>query len=280
MDMEKTGLFIAVLRKELNLTQKELADRIGVTDKAVSKWERGRGFPDVALLEPLARELHVSVTELISGERSTPETVRAQSDSAVIETLRYMKRMSRKTIGAVLIVAGVCLLCSPLFVAGNSLPLFIWGTAVTAVGVLSLTVKKRFCPPKLACELISLGALISAVIFELLQNGVALYFAPSPDERKLETYSYFDILPFGMGMLPPFVTALLTAALLLFTVIVLTAGRKSAKAKNALFICIVVTTAISVLPMVYGFEFVTVPGTLITLSLAISAAFRATANSN
>lgn len=54
MDNQKFGAFVARLRKEQNLTQKELADRLNVTDKAVSKWETGKGFPDVKLLEPLA----------------------------------------------------------------------------------------------------------------------------------------------------------------------------------------------------------------------------------
>ena len=55
MDNERFGAFIAQLRKDLGLTQKELADKLNVTDKAVSKWETAKGFPDVKLLEPLPR---------------------------------------------------------------------------------------------------------------------------------------------------------------------------------------------------------------------------------
>lgn len=58
---------IYALREQHGLTQRELADRIGVTDKAVSKWETGRGVPDIALVEPLARTLGVSVAELLTG---------------------------------------------------------------------------------------------------------------------------------------------------------------------------------------------------------------------
>lgn len=60
---------IRTLRETARLTQKQLADKLGVTDKAVSKWETGRGLPDVTLLEPLACALHVSVAELLAGER-------------------------------------------------------------------------------------------------------------------------------------------------------------------------------------------------------------------
>ena len=63
-----TGAMIKRLREEKKLTQQELAERIHVTDKAVSKWETGRGYPDISLVEPLAKALGVSVIELFSGE--------------------------------------------------------------------------------------------------------------------------------------------------------------------------------------------------------------------
>ena len=68
MDNVKTGAFIKRLRKGKNMTQKELADLLHVTDRAVSKWERGLCAPDISLLEPLAAALDVSIVELISGE--------------------------------------------------------------------------------------------------------------------------------------------------------------------------------------------------------------------
>ena len=69
MDNEKFGNFIKELRKEKNLTQKQLADKINITDKAVSKWERGLSFPDITMLNILSKELEVSVEELLNGER-------------------------------------------------------------------------------------------------------------------------------------------------------------------------------------------------------------------
>ena len=63
-----TGAMIKRLREEKKLTQSELADKIFVTDKAISKWETGRGYPDISLVEPLAKALDVSVIELLSGE--------------------------------------------------------------------------------------------------------------------------------------------------------------------------------------------------------------------
>ena len=68
MNLKQTGELIAQLRTEMGLTQVQLAQRLDVTDKAVSKWERGKSLPDVALLSRVAAELRVSVVELLSGE--------------------------------------------------------------------------------------------------------------------------------------------------------------------------------------------------------------------
>lgn len=75
MDNIQFGAFVAQLRKEQGLTQKDLAERLHVTDKAVSKWEPGKGFPDVKLLEPLAQVLGVSLVELLQGARMEKESL-------------------------------------------------------------------------------------------------------------------------------------------------------------------------------------------------------------
>ena len=69
MNQEKIGKFILKLRREKNMTQQELADKIGVTDRAISKWENGRGLPDLSLMIPLCKELGITINELISGEQ-------------------------------------------------------------------------------------------------------------------------------------------------------------------------------------------------------------------
>lgn len=69
MNIQKTGSLIASIRKEQNLTQQDLASKLGVSSAAISKWERGIGFPDVSLIEPLATALDITITELFKGER-------------------------------------------------------------------------------------------------------------------------------------------------------------------------------------------------------------------
>lgn len=96
MDNIQFGAFVAQLRKAQDLTQKELADKLNVTDKAVSKWETGKGFPDVKLMEPLAQVLGVSLVELMQGKRQEAETLTVAEADAVIS--KAMGQSERTTV--------------------------------------------------------------------------------------------------------------------------------------------------------------------------------------
>ena len=86
MDKEKVGILIAALRKEKGLTQKELAKQLFVSDKAVSKWERGLAMPDVTLLIPLSESLGITVTELLEGRRLTAaEPMRVEQVEEIVK---------------------------------------------------------------------------------------------------------------------------------------------------------------------------------------------------
>lgn len=76
MDTVKIGKFIKEQRTQLNMTQKELADKIGCTDKAISRWETGKGMPDISFLMPLANELNITLNELLSGEKIVSEEMK------------------------------------------------------------------------------------------------------------------------------------------------------------------------------------------------------------
>lgn len=104
MDNKKTGKFIAQRRKEMNLTQKQLAEKLNVTDKAVSKWETGNGAPDISLLTALSNSLNVSVIELLDGEYSERTNPEVQSTKIVIEALREAKKARIKTTLSILAI--------------------------------------------------------------------------------------------------------------------------------------------------------------------------------
>lgn len=86
LDKKKFGPFVASLRREKGLTQKELAQRLYLSDKAVSKWETGVSIPDTALLMPLAQELGVTVTELLSCQRMEQQTMEPEEVESVVKT--------------------------------------------------------------------------------------------------------------------------------------------------------------------------------------------------
>ena len=97
MDQIKIGNFIAFLRKEKTLTQRELADALGVTDRAVSKWENGRGLPDLSLLVPLCEILGVSVNELLCGEKIKREDLPQKAQDTVLDALTDSRKKERRT---------------------------------------------------------------------------------------------------------------------------------------------------------------------------------------
>ena len=88
MDQVKIGAFIAQLRRERDWTQEELGERLGVTNKTVSRWETGAYMPDIELLVPLGEALGVSVNELLAGERLTDEQFRKQADENLVAAVR------------------------------------------------------------------------------------------------------------------------------------------------------------------------------------------------
>ena len=128
MDMQKTGGLIAAIRKEKGLTQDQLGEKLYVTGKAVSKWERGASAPGVDLLEPLARELGITVTELLAGERVEEEDLNQKAQQLALQMLRREKRAIYRTMlcaaAAILLAVALVLdLWGPtIFQRGNPIP--------------------------------------------------------------------------------------------------------------------------------------------------------------
>lgn len=101
LNQEKTGKFIAEMRRQQNLTQRQLAEQIGVSDKTVSKWETGRSMPDNAILLDVCLILNISVNELLSGEKFAEEYYVNKAEENMIELVReseYHKQKGKWTI--------------------------------------------------------------------------------------------------------------------------------------------------------------------------------------
>ncbi|MBR6824674.1 MAG: helix-turn-helix transcriptional regulator [Firmicutes bacterium] len=163
MDPQRFGQFIKELRAERGLTQKQLAERLFVSDKAVSKWERGISMPEISLLLPLAQILGVSTTELLSGRRLPEEAplTRPQVEELLNNTLRLsageraeLQQLGRgrKLIILALALLGTAVNISVLLLLGFT-PLQLLsdlGTVLVLCGifaVLSLFTMRSSCPP-------------------------------------------------------------------------------------------------------------------------------------
>ena len=112
MEQIKTGKCIAKKRKELNLTQEKLAERLGVSNKTISKWETGKCMPDYAVIKNLCEELKVSVSELMDGEEAEDKSVRVYDDEQILDLLRRTQELEKQKVmltGVILIVMGIAL---------------------------------------------------------------------------------------------------------------------------------------------------------------------------
>lgn len=115
MDLEKIGKFIAACRKKEKLTQLQLAEKLGITDRAVSKWERGKALPDASIMLELCGMLKITVNDLLNGEVVSMENYNQELESNLLEMIRQ-KEESDKRLLRMEIVMGVCCLL-PLLAA-------------------------------------------------------------------------------------------------------------------------------------------------------------------
>lgn len=122
MDQIKIGRFIAERRKQVNLTQLQLADKLGLTDKAVSKWERGIAMPDSSIMLELCGILGITVNDLLNGEVVSMENYQKQSEEILIEMVKEKEEKDRMLLRAELItgiLSFIPLLIATIFVAYN-----------------------------------------------------------------------------------------------------------------------------------------------------------------
>ena len=104
MNQEKIGKFIAICRKKQKLTQEQLAEKLGITYKAVSKWETGKGLPDASIMKDLCCILKITVNELLSGELINKEYYNKKTEEYMLEIYRQKKEGDRKLLKLEIIV--------------------------------------------------------------------------------------------------------------------------------------------------------------------------------
>ena len=147
MDQIKIGQFIAQMRKEKKLTQRQLADKLLISDKTISKWECGKGLPEVSLMLPLCEQLGINVNELLSGEKIPEKNYREKAEENIMELVKEKEENKKKlVIESIVACMGVLtlVLCTMLagFLDEITTPfrilLIVFGSAmaVTSIGIV------------------------------------------------------------------------------------------------------------------------------------------------
>ena len=141
MDATRFGLFVAEMRKENHMTQAELATKIKVTDKAVSRWERGLGFPDINSLEPLAEALGVSVLELMKSEKIVETNIQCgDADIIVTDTIKaaeHQKQVEQQQEKRIILISiGVVAMLSIFALLIDNIGWSMENILLTSVGVV------------------------------------------------------------------------------------------------------------------------------------------------
>lgn len=134
MDQIKIGRFIAEERKQKKYTQRALADRLGISDKTISKWERGNGFPEVSLLLPLCDELKITVNELLSGERLQKTDYEKKAEENMVDLVKETQENKKKIILSAMAAGSSLLAATPLFILAGALEIGTW-LRVTLIGI-------------------------------------------------------------------------------------------------------------------------------------------------
>ena len=171
MNQERIGKFIAECRKNKKMTQSELAEKLGVTDKSIGNWENGRNMPDLSLFKPLCEELGITINDLMSGEKISKDKYQEKFEENIVNTIDYSTKKINKyshSIGLILVVFGllIALTAVIMFPSESSWGSIysVFGIVIFVIGVSKLTNKLKMWFRLLLVALIMLGSL-SIIMF-------------------------------------------------------------------------------------------------------------------
>ena len=145
MNQEKIGKFIAECRKQKNMTQQELAEKLNVSDRTVGNWENGRNMPDLSLFKPLCNELNISLNDLMSGEKVKEREYQEKLEENTINIIDYTnKKIENRNhfIGLIFITFGVLISITAIAIFPSESR---WGSIYSVLGaIISLIGVSRF----------------------------------------------------------------------------------------------------------------------------------------
>ena len=150
MNQTMIGSYIAQKRRSLNLTQEQLAEKLGVSNKTISKWENGKSMPDYSIIQKLCETLNVTLSELMDGEDAAENSVRAYDEEQILDLLRRTQELERHRqllSGVLLIVLGIACNAMSATIGGSNVKDFISGlliglSVVEMLAGIAIAVKK------------------------------------------------------------------------------------------------------------------------------------------
>ena len=196
MDIIKIGKYIAENRKKKNMTQEQLAEKLGVTSKTISRWENGNYMPDISMLKPLSEELGITLNDLLSGEKVEKEKYQEKLEENIINTIDYSNKKvleKNKSIGMLFIIFGILCTISAMsiFPSDSSWGGFysVVGVIISLIGISKLTHKIIYWKRLLIC--IAYFIICIAILFVIDYVGVVTI-------NQAPRFSYLKIWQYNM----------------------------------------------------------------------------------
>lgn len=178
MDQVKIGKFIAECRKEKHLTQAQLAEKMGVTDRAVSKWETGRSMPDSSIMLELCDEIGITVNDLLNGRRIDMENYKEIAEQTMFEMRKQEETANRKLLNAEIFMGTIAVVSSMLMI-------FVGCAVAESHSVLGI----------ILCIVGGLELFGSAFYGIKIERDAGYYECPECGERYVPTYAAVCFAP-------------------------------------------------------------------------------------
>ena len=200
MNQEKIGKFIAQCRKEKNMTQQDLSEKLGVSSKTVSNWENGRNMPDLSLFKPLCKELDINLNDFLSGEKVKETEYQKKLEENIIKTINFSNnKLKNKNnfIGLMLITFGVLISITAIAIfpsesSWGSL-YSVFGAIISLIGISKFT-KRLTYGKRLICNFGYFLIFIFVLIAIDYISVVNIHQAPRFSLKKIsgENTIYYD----------------------------------------------------------------------------------------
>lgn len=190
MDQKKIGLFLKELRKEKNITQEMLAEKLNVSNRTISRWETGNNMPDISLLAELSDFYHVSIPEIVDGERKSEKMDQETRDTAE-KMAEYSKNEAKtekkKIISSLLMAFGAFIIISAFAIFPNDSS---WGSIYSMIGGIVLTVGFYFRMKSMVLrQSFCVLSVIGCILFLFATFAISDYIAVS-QYNQVPRFSY------------------------------------------------------------------------------------------